>query len=152
LKVIASIEEPELIEHILAHRRERGEEGRRRPRLGRERRRRGRCCDSAGRRRARGFQRGRRAVLRAVWPEADIGRAYALKFCRHVRCSAGSPSRSAGGFDTMVVKRRSRVNYYSGDRVSSWFKRGIALRPIEGEGVSRSWMEHPSPRSRSAPA
>ena len=27
LKVIASIEEPELIEHILAHRRERGEEG-----------------------------------------------------------------------------------------------------------------------------
>jgi hypothetical protein len=35
LKVIASIEEPELIERILAHRRERGEEGAPRPRLGR---------------------------------------------------------------------------------------------------------------------
>jgi len=48
--------------------------GRRGPRLGRERCRRRRCSDPAGRRWARGFQRGRRAVLRAVRPQADVGR------------------------------------------------------------------------------
>jgi hypothetical protein len=45
LRVIASIEESELTERILAHRRERGEVATPTASLGRERRRRRRCLD-----------------------------------------------------------------------------------------------------------
>ena len=60
LKVIASIEEAELIERILTHRRERGEEPTPTASLERGRLRRRRNFDSAERRRARVFfSRGR---------------------------------------------------------------------------------------------
>jgi hypothetical protein len=66
LKVIASIEEPELVERILT---------RRLRRSGRGRRRRRRCSDRVDRRGARAFRGGRgRVVLRAARPGTSIGR------------------------------------------------------------------------------
>ena len=44
-------------------------------------------------------------MLRAVKSEAVSGSVNELKPHRDVRCEAGSPSRSAGGFDTIVVTR-----------------------------------------------
>jgi hypothetical protein len=66
LKVIASIEEPELVERILT---------RRLRRSGRGRRRRRRCSDRVDRRGARAFRGGRgRVVLRPARPGTSIGR------------------------------------------------------------------------------
>jgi hypothetical protein len=50
----------------------------------------------------------RRAVLRAVEARGPIGGAHAFKFCREVRRSAGSLSRSAGGFATIGVTRHGQ--------------------------------------------
>ena len=41
-------------------------------------------------------------------PEADIGCAYALKFCPEVRSAAGLQSRTAGSFDRIGVTRLCR--------------------------------------------
>ena len=107
LKVIASIEEPDLIERILAHRRNGGKRRRRRPRSGRERRRRLPCLDSAD-------------CLVLVLLRCDIGRCCAREREAHVRrvqrheCrraagyDADSPARFAGAFDTMAVTRHRR--------------------------------------------
>jgi hypothetical protein len=44
-------------------------------------------------------------MLRAVRPEASIDTVDALKLYCDVGCEAGSPSRPAGGFDTMALTR-----------------------------------------------
>jgi hypothetical protein len=89
LKVIASIEELEVIERILAHRRERGEEGRRRLRLEHEHRHKRRCSNAVGRRRVRVLARAAGGAARGE-ARAPIGSAAALKVRCEKRCEADS--------------------------------------------------------------